>query len=222
MKSCPVSSLIVFLFLTVAAAPVVGQAALGKRTSLDLNAVAPKDAFGSLAETLGCRVDLDPSVATPVTVRLNNITVRTALNVVCESIGCSWHVEGNVLHVQGAPARKPAPMKAEALRKVLDAQTPADFRFENTPLKEVLEALGKVGGIEISVEEPFAGRPVTMDLSSRSILSALQEIGRAGELMSAVIIGAVSSESGRTIKIRFAPKAAVQGGRKPSDKLKFK
>jgi len=55
------------LFLLLGVPLVLGQAALEKRTSLDVNAVPPADVFGSLAQALGCGLEIDPGIKTPVT-----------------------------------------------------------------------------------------------------------------------------------------------------------
>jgi hypothetical protein len=63
-----------------------GQAALEKRISLDVNAVPPADVFGSIARTLGCGLEIHPDIKAPVTVRLSNVTARTMLDALCDSI----------------------------------------------------------------------------------------------------------------------------------------
>jgi len=208
------------LFAVLGAPPVSGQAALDRRTSLDVNTVPPADVFGSLAQTIGCRFEIDPGVKAPVTVRLPNITVRTALNVICESIGCSWRMAGNTLRVEAAPAPKPRGPTPYAVREMLGGQTPPDFKFQSTPLRSVLEALGKLRGIEISAEEPDASRLLTIDLSSRSILEALKEISRSLELKSGGMYIAASKEPGKKLRIKFLQPAALEGAKKPPDKVK--
>lgn len=207
-------------FLLLGAMVVLGQASLEKRTSLDINAVSPADVFGSLAQTLGCGLEIDPGVTTPVTMRLSNITVRTALNVLCESIGCAWRLAGNTLHVEAKPALRPAYVRVDPSRGIFDKQTPPDFKFKDMPLKSVLEALGKVGGIEISVEEPEASRPVTLDLSSRTILSALKEISRSAELKSGVVLAGFSDKQGRGLKIKFVNRPAPKAAKKSVSEFK--
>jgi len=207
-------------FLLLGASLVLGQAALEKRTSLDVNAVSPADVFGSLAQTLGCGIEIDPGVKTPVTMRLSNITVRTALNVLCESIGCGWRLSGSTLRIDATPVRKPGRATPESFRESLYKQTPPDFKFQDTPLRSVLEALGKVGGIEISAEEPDANRPVTLDLSNRSILSALKEIGRSADLRSGVMLVRISNEPGKALKIKFTYRAVPKGAKRLPNKFK--
>src|SRR5512136_2316867 len=86
----------------VLAAPASAQDALAKRVSLDLKAMAPADAFKVIADAVGCAVDVGPDVSTPVDILVRNVTAKTALNTICESIGCSWTLAGSTITVKGA------------------------------------------------------------------------------------------------------------------------
>ncbi len=88
----------------IAAAPICGQPNLDRRTTIDVSAAAPADVYGSIARTLGCELSMSGDTRPLVTMRLINVTVRTALNALSESIGCRWMIDGNTLRVEPAGA----------------------------------------------------------------------------------------------------------------------
>ncbi len=157
------------------------ETALNKRVSLDLKAMAPRDAFKVIANAIGYTVDVAPDVSTPVDIVVGNISARTALNTICESIGCTWHASGTLIHVEKgvremiAVAREARKADVVALRRSLDQTLPADMKFEQAPLSEVAARLSKATGFEIGLE----GRPgqtFSGDLGGRPFSAALKAI----------------------------------------------
>ncbi len=190
------------------ASPAPAQQKLDRRTTIDVIGVAPRDVYGSLSRVLGYDLAIAPGVERPVTMHLENVTVRTALNALSENLGCRWTIDGNTLHVElaGTESLEPGgvaggvshgvpggvsggviggvpggivggvPAGGADLRQRLARKTPANFSFLDKPLRTILEALGKVAGLEVEVEDPFEMQHVTVDLSNRTILSALRTI----------------------------------------------
>ena len=66
-----------------ASAPTA-ETALNKRVSLDLKAMAPRDAFKVIASAIGYTAEVAPDVSTAVDIVVGNISARTALNTICE------------------------------------------------------------------------------------------------------------------------------------------
>jgi TonB family protein len=54
----------------------------------------------ALAKSLGYEITLDPTLRAMVTLQVENVTAQTALNAICESIGCKWRQQGNQLIVE--------------------------------------------------------------------------------------------------------------------------
>ena len=94
----------VALLAVAAAAPLAAQERLSRRVSLDLKAMAPPDAFKVLADAVGLTAKVDPAVTTPVDILVRDVRARTALDTMCDSIGCAWSVAGGVLVVRPASA----------------------------------------------------------------------------------------------------------------------
>jgi hypothetical protein len=55
--------------------------------------------FPAFAKSLGYELSLDPALRALVTIEVRNVTAATALNAICESIGCRWRLEGTRLVV---------------------------------------------------------------------------------------------------------------------------
>ena len=198
------------------------QPELDRRTTIDVTAAAPRDVYASLCRVLGYELSIAPEVRQPVTMHLENVTIRTALNALSENLGCRWNIAGSKLQVE--PARPEKPGRGAVLGGVsggvtggvpggvaggavagvsggvargidfkqrLERKTPANFGFLDAPLRSVVEALGMIADLEIEVDDPFDVQHVTVDLSNRTILSALRAIqGETGMVFVVTFSGA--------------------------------
>ena len=187
-----------FVGVTIAAAlvaSVVAQDALSKRVSLDLKAMTPADAFAALASSAGLKVAVDPAVTAPVDIVVRNVTARTALTTMCESIGCEWTVAGGTLSIKPARAGErgagravvardksgnvvSSSFEASRLRELMTTPLPAGMKFEKAPLATVSERIGQALGLRItlSTADP-ALKTVTIDFSGKSLMTGLKELG---------------------------------------------
>ncbi len=84
----------------ILASEAAAQPKLDLKTSIEVDGAVPWDVYESISRTLGCELVMAPEIRQPVTMHLQNVTVRTALTALSESLGCRWHIEGNVLHVE--------------------------------------------------------------------------------------------------------------------------
>ena len=172
------------------ATTAAADSALAKRVSLDLKAMAPGDAFKVIADAIGYQVAVASDVTTPVDIVVRNITAKTALNTICESIGCRWEASGSTIRVRddgsfgvkiglitpGGPAARKFSYSLFLTR--FEQKLPADMRFENTPFPEVAERLSKATGFEITIDsEAQAGQTFSADLGNRSFSAALKTLG---------------------------------------------
>ncbi len=170
------------------------QSALNKRVSLDLKAMAPRDAFNVIANAIGYTAEVAPDVSTPVDIVVGNISAKTALHTICESIGCSWQVSGRVIRIQRAggestavaerrPATQAGQVEARSagvarLRRLLDHPLPADMKFERAPLADVAARLSKATGFEIALASSRPGETFTGDLGGVPFSAALKTISK--------------------------------------------
>lgn len=81
--------------LSIAATGTAQQKDLAReRVQLLFRAVPVTQVFPALAKSLGYELSLDPALRALVTIEVENVTAATALNAICESIGCRWRLEG--------------------------------------------------------------------------------------------------------------------------------
>jgi hypothetical protein len=172
------------------AASAAAQDALARRVSLDLKAMAPADAFAALATSAGMKVEVDPAVTAPVDILVRNVSARTALTTMCESIGCEWKLEAGTLFVRparprdaGGPGyaavpRSTSSAEANRILDLLKKPLPADMKFENAPLAQVNERLSLALGMKIALSTNDPGlKTVTIDFSQKSLMAGLKELG---------------------------------------------
>ena len=192
------------------------QSALNGRVTLDLKAMAPRDAFKVIASAIGYSAEVAPDVSTPVDIVVGHISAKTALNTICESIGCTWRASGTVIFVEkagneAAPAtplgatRRAVEARSAAigeLRRLMDQALPADMTFDRVPLAEVAARLSKATGFEIDLAGARPGETFSGALGGRPFSAALKTISQQLE--------------GTTVTLTFAGR---KGAGEPSIKI---
>ena len=181
--------------LAFSASPAVAQDALSKRVSLDLKAMAPADAFKVIADSVGMKVTVDAKVTTPVDILVRDVSAKTALNTICESIGCQWTAASGAIEV--TPISNAVPTAAsrrtsatveqkkvlmERIQASLKQPLPAGMKFENAPLADVSARLSDALGLKVDLtsSDPTL-RTLTADFSSQTLLDALKGVFPPGE-----------------------------------------
>jgi hypothetical protein len=177
--------------------PAFAQGALDTRVTLDLKATPPDAVFKMLGEVLGVKVTVDPAVTAPVDIAVKNVTAKTVLTTICESVGCRWSVAAGTLVVKPvldltlvddrprtvatndekalATKRNAA---IETIRAAMSKELPADMKFENAPLSAVSQRLSAALGLELTLtSEDKAVQAITADLSHHTLQSGLKLLG---------------------------------------------
>jgi hypothetical protein len=163
-----------------------------KRIWLDFKGAAPRDVFKTLADAIGCTAEVAPDVSSPVDILIRNVSVRTALNTTCESIGCTWRVSGTVIRVEkgrsettaitrpvpGTRGDKAAARVADVaeMRRLMDQVLPVVMRFERAPLADVAARLSKATGLEITLRGPRPDQTLTADFGGKPFSAALKAL----------------------------------------------
>jgi hypothetical protein len=177
--------LIVLCVAAVLVPSLPAQVKLDRITTIDVSATSPHDIYASLSRLLGCELAIAPEIQKPVTMHLENVTVRTALTALSENLECQWSISGNTLRVEQGGSGKPKPavvvvnpnvFKKVDFGQILKRKTPSSFRFDNATLGSVLDALGKAFDITIGIDESDKARIMTIDLSDRTLPLALNAI----------------------------------------------
>jgi type II secretory pathway component GspD/PulD (secretin) len=210
--------------------PVQGVGA--RRVTLDLKDVAPASAFKALADAIGVTVTVDESVTAPVDIKVRNVSAKTALDAMCEGIGCQWTLVGENLAIKPArsfsavaigKAEGPARDKLARTQEVtgrLKQKLPADMKFENTPIEQVNARLSEALGlpVRLSCKDP-AVQTLTVDLSNQTLQSGLMMIAQQQKQPGAVwqlMIGPPPGDpKSPSIGIMVSPKGTKKGDSKP-------
>ncbi len=189
MKRTRLAMLLALLTATLAA-PARAQDPLTEKVTVDLNGVAAFEAFKAVASVMGVGVTVSPSVTDPVNIAVRNVTARTALNAMCESIGCQWNLADGILVVKPVSdsatttqskvrveGRATTP-EGQAILEAFKRKLPGDMKFDNAPLEEVSRRLSESVGlpVKLSCKDPDV-KTLTMNLSNLTLASALEAVG---------------------------------------------
>ena len=162
---------------TSAAAAGSPFAALDERIDLSLEDATAQQVLTVFAQIFQAELKLNPGVEGEVTITLYNVTARTALNAVCEGLGCRWRLvaEGSPrLVVEPERSRSPKEDKAAASETPL-TERPVTLETEKTPAVDVLLAITKLYGLTMQIDHGLEGT-VTVSIRDRPLRDALDEI----------------------------------------------
>ncbi len=157
------------------AAEVVAASPLDERISIELVEADPGDALRSFSQLTGMQFVVDPALHTPFTATLRNVRVRTGLDVLCESVGCTWReVPGSPtsVRVTGLPdatSSEPPPPVAEALSQKISLQLKA------AAAKDVFASFQVILGGELELAPEVAGE-ITVHLEAVPVRAALDAV----------------------------------------------
>ena len=211
------------LLMVTVASPAQAQDPTAEKVTLDLNGVAPFAAFKAVASAMNVGVTVSPAVTASVNIAVRNVTARTALNAMCESIGCQWTITDAILVVKPAAASaggrgtvhvegKATTPEGQAVLEAFKRRLPRDMKFDNAPLEEIGRRLSESVGlpVKLSCRDPEV-KTLTMDFGNLTLASALEAIGEREDRPKAswqLVVGPApgGSKSGG-IAILVGPKA---------------
>lgn len=144
--------------------------AMDRRVDVALADSTPDEAFGALARMVGLDATVDPALYGKISVRLENVRMRTVLDAVCESIGCRWDVTA------GAPAKLHIqPLPEGTARKATAFKEPIDLKVTAADVREVLQVFGQIFGAEVELDPRITGK-VTFELNNVPYGEALDQV----------------------------------------------
>jgi hypothetical protein len=189
------------LGLAILAVPALARAqtALSRRVTIDVTESAPRHVVELLARAVGCRISddpdlllpvkkmlgikpscffwVDPAVTQPLTMRLVDVPVYAVLPMICQSIRCEYRFDGTNVWIKPlSNERRSRTALATEWQRKLGSPLPENMRFDNTPLVDVLSAVGKASGLELWPWRNEADRKVTTDVSGETVSAALESI----------------------------------------------
>ncbi len=169
-----------FLALVIAASlPASAQTDLGRRVTIDVTEAAPQKVFELLACSLDCTITVDAAVKKAVTLRVVDMPANDVIVMICQSIKCEYRFDDRNLFIKPlSGARKRQMTSMEEHNKKLLSRLPAGMHFDGTPLKDVLDTIGKAAGLELRPWKDEGSRKVTIDVGGKIVDEALAAIVR--------------------------------------------
>jgi hypothetical protein len=174
-----VAACLVLALAIAAAPPASAQTNLGRRVTIDVTQVAPQEVFELLARALDCTITVDPAVKKPLTLRVVDMPVTDILSMICRSIECEYRFDGKNLFIKPLSAsRRRQIASMEKHSRKLDSRLPTGMHFDGTPLKDVLDTIGKAAGLKLRPWKDEGSRKVTIDVGGMNVNEALEAVVR--------------------------------------------
>ena len=174
---------LVVLMLVAACGQVVnaeddGQVVTGRRATVSVTARQPTRVFALLAEMADLGMSIDPALTKPVTITLEDVTLRTLLDAICDSIGCRWRIDGHTLIVEALPFD---PSRGKTWPSLKEPAMPPGSQFNKASVAAILDAISRAVGEGATYEVPelAAGQLVTVDVSNQDALRAIAKMVKA-------------------------------------------
>ena len=158
--------LLVLAFIPPAAHAAGAGVHLDDRIDLNVTDADVGKLFQTVGQLTGARVDLDPRFQTArrISIRIDNVTLRTALTAICESLGCRWRTRDGAIFVE--PVRTGDPTV-----NVLDQKI--DLKITGADLHEVMETMAQILRAELAFDETLPKRKLTLELEQETVAATL-------------------------------------------------
>jgi len=162
---------------TARAEPDAKASGLDERIDMTLKNARPDDMFRTFAKMFSAEAVVDPGVTAPITVELHNVSARTLLDAVCESIGCRWTLE------PGSPPKLrvtavPGGGKVEGGDRSSKVKDPIDLKVTKADGLDLLRTFGEILGADVVVDPRIAGT-VTVELKNTPVDQSLDTVCQA-------------------------------------------
>ena len=159
----------VLLLLALALVPLAARAAgihLDNRIDLNVTDADAGKLFQTVGQLTGARVELDPRFqsARKISIRIDNVTLRTALTAICESLGCRWRTRDGAIFVE--PVRT-----GDRTVNALDAKI--DLKITGADLHEVMDTIAQILGADLAFDEALSRGKLTLELEQETVAATL-------------------------------------------------
>jgi hypothetical protein len=155
---------------------VAADSPLDQRISIELADADPQASLRTFSQLTGLRFDIPAGLHNKLTTGLHNVRVRTALDVVCESVGCTWaEVPGNPpsVRVELAPDVKqvaaPAPKAQPGLTE------PISLDLMDADAKDVFKSFGQIANAKLDLASEVGGK-VSLHLKAVPVRDAIDGV----------------------------------------------
>jgi type II secretory pathway component GspD/PulD (secretin) len=159
----------VLLLLALALVPLAAHAAgirLDDRIDLNVSDADAGKLFQTVGQLTGARVEIDPRFqsARKISIRIDNVTLRTALTAICESLGCRWRTRDGAIFVEPVRTGEPA-------ANVLDQKI--DLKITGADLHGVMDTIAMILGADLAFDESLPKNKLTLELEQETVAATL-------------------------------------------------
>lgn len=168
------------LVLSLACAlPALAQPELDERISLELEDAPAGMVLGSFGSILKREAQVDPGIEGTISIELHNVRVETALQAVCESVGCLWRLDARRLRFVPDPDHVPPKTRpatdeeAEPAPGGLDDLI--DISLLDADVRETLTSFGRISGFPVVIDEEIEG-VISLELTNTPARKALDAV----------------------------------------------
>lgn len=191
----------VIVLLSLAFAhPALAQPELDERISLELEDAPAGMVLGSFGSILKREAQVDPKIDGTISIELHNVRVETALQAVCESVGCLWRMDAKSLRFVPDPDHVPP----KGRLAVDEDTTPApgglddliDISLLDADVRETLTSFGRISGHPVVIDEEIEG-VISLELTNAPARKALDAVCEVHDCVWEV----VESEQGTVLHI---------------------
>lgn len=163
----------------VLAAPAAAQPALDERISLELKDAEVDQVLGSFGAILKREARIDPEIAGTLSIELHNVRLETALQAVCESVGCVWRMDARTLRFAPDPDHVPPKGRPGVAAKPSPApgglEDLIDISLLDADVRETLNSFGTISGLPVVIDEGIEGE-VSLELTDAPAKKALDAV----------------------------------------------
>jgi type II secretory pathway component GspD/PulD (secretin) len=159
--------------VTAATPPAAPAASVDERITINVSDAEARDVFRSFAQLAGAEVDLDSVPGGPLTMHVERVRLKTALDVACDTVGCRWELETQPHAVLRVVALGAAGARPERRRATLDL--PIDLHLRKAQVTEVVKTFAEILGAELTVNGQLTGT-VDIDLDNAPCRQAIDTL----------------------------------------------
>jgi len=157
------------LLLALALVPLAARAArirLDDRIDLNVSDADAGKLFQTVGQLTGARVEIDPRFhsARKISIRIDNVTLRTALTAICESLGCRWRTSDGAIFVEPVRTGEPAV-------NVLDQKI--DLKITGADLHGVMDTIAMILRADLAFDEALPKGKLTLELEQETVAATL-------------------------------------------------
>lgn len=163
-----------------------------ERVSLLFKDTPVTQVMPALAKSLGYEITLDPTLRAMVTLQVENVTAQTALNAICESIGCRWRQQGNQLIVEARTETiaimQPTEKGEQFTRRggnlmnyavsSLEGELPFDITWSPGDVYTAFHVLARMLDADVEIAPALNGRKLAVTIKAATMSQAFDAVCR--------------------------------------------